>query len=101
MLFVTGCKLATPPPDYRHCTSAERTSAFAITSECTTPSPCCALGEPDCGCVPYTTTSTGACLSICDAAPVGWKKALDERGCPVWLVPFGSCLPVDSGAPPG
>jgi hypothetical protein len=98
VLFETGCYLASPPSGYRKCTDAERASAMAVSGVCTTPSPCCELGAPSCSCPVTHTASDGSCIRICDAAPVGWTKKLDDRGCPAWSVPLGSCL---SPPPPG
>jgi len=59
---------------------------------------CCALGTPSCGCTVVGTQEDGNCLSLCDAKPVGWTKAIDAHGCPKWNVPADSCL--DTPPPP-
>ncbi len=65
---------------------------------------CCPLDTPACDCV-YTGGTKGpqGCVKICDAAPVGWKKQVDEHGCPFWQTGPQSCmvLPVKcDGNPP-
>lgn len=54
---------------------------------------CCELEAPSCGCVVVGTLPDGTCSKVCDARPVGWTRSVDERGCPRWNVPAGSCAP--------
>lgn len=57
---------------------------------------CCELEAPSCGCVVVGTLPDGTCSKVCDARPVGWTRGTDERGCPKWNVPGGSCAPTAS-----
>jgi hypothetical protein len=54
---------------------------------------CCELGAPSCGCTVVGTLPGGICSTMCDARPIGWTRSVDERGCPKWNVPAGSCAP--------
>ena len=56
---------------------------------------CCPLDPPGCDCV-HTGGTKGpqGCMTICDAAPVGWKKGVDSNGCAYWQPGPQSCMVV-------
>ena len=61
---------------------------------------CCPMAAgPSCDCTKIggTADDNGNCPSVCDAAPVGWKKIVDDNGCPKWAPGPESCLTVDAG----
>ena len=62
---------------------------------------CCPIAPaPSCDCTKLggSPLENGNCPSVCDAAPVGWKKTTDEHGCPMWIPGSQSCMAVDAGS---
>lgn len=54
---------------------------------------CCPLDPPGCDCVSVGgTKGAKGCVKVCDAAPVGWKKLVDQNGCPYWQTGPQSCM---------
>jgi hypothetical protein len=56
---------------------------------------CCPMGSPSCDCTAIggSPSKAGGCTNnVCDAAPLGWKQAVDANGCPYWLPGPQSCM---------
>lgn len=65
---------------------------------------CCPIAaEPTCDCAATggSVNQQGGCVSVCDAAPVGWTKTVDENGCPMWAPGNGYCFVADAGVDAG